>query len=199
MGEDEKGRPAPLAGGAVLLLDGGHPGVRQLGSPDGARRRVVRIFRQMDRHRGFAVLFGLCLWRFFREAVVDRPGGLPPWRWHSPCRDIRWPPSRPGGRSGRADLDGRAELKDWRDQTWGFAKQILPLLFMGVLAAGFFLGSPDSEDAGIIPNVWIQALVGDSPATIMMALMGRGRRPFPAGWTPSGRSGPTSSPRSPAR
>jgi uncharacterized protein len=61
---------------------------------------------------------------------------------------------------------GGAELKDWRDQSWGFAKQILPLLFMGVLAAGFFLGSPDSADAGIIPNVWIQALVGDSPATL---------------------------------
>ena len=58
---------------------------------------------------------------------------------------------------------GGAELKDWRDQSWGFAKQILPLLFMGVLAAGFFLGSPDSQDAGIIPNRWIQALVGDSP------------------------------------
>jgi len=57
------------------------------------------------------------------------------------------------------------ELKDWRDQTWGFAKQITPLLLGGVLAAGFFLGSPESTDAGIVPNRWIQALVGDSPAT----------------------------------
>ena len=56
------------------------------------------------------------------------------------------------------------EMKEWRDQTWGFAKQITPLLLGGVLAAGFFLGSPSAPDAGIVPNRWIQALVGDSPA-----------------------------------
>ncbi|MGD9872925.1 MAG: permease [Kiritimatiellia bacterium] len=56
------------------------------------------------------------------------------------------------------------EMKDWRDQTWGFAKQITPLLLGGVLAAGFFLGSPESSDAGIIPSRWVQALVGDSPS-----------------------------------
>jgi hypothetical protein len=56
------------------------------------------------------------------------------------------------------------EMKEWRDQTWGFAKQITPLLLGGVLAAGFFLGSPEATDAGIVPNRWIQALVGDSPA-----------------------------------
>lgn len=67
---------------------------------------------------------------------------------------------------------GGAELKDWRDRTWSFSKQILPLLFMGVLAAGFFLGSPGSQDTGIIPNVWIQALVGDSPATIVALIQG---------------------------
>lgn len=55
------------------------------------------------------------------------------------------------------------EMNDWRDQTWGFAKQISPLLLGGVLAAGFFLGSPESKDSGIIPNLWIQALVGDDP------------------------------------
>lgn len=55
------------------------------------------------------------------------------------------------------------EMKDWRDQTWGFGKQITPLLLGGVLAAGFFLGSPDATDSGIVPNRWIQALVGDSP------------------------------------
>ena len=64
----------------------------------------------------------------------------------------------------------RDELKDWMGQTWGFAKQILPLLFMGVLAAGFFLGSPGSNDAGIVPNAWIQALVGDSPQALLSIL-----------------------------
>jgi uncharacterized membrane protein YraQ (UPF0718 family) len=67
---------------------------------------------------------------------------------------------------------GGAELKDWRDQTWGFAKRILPLLFGGVLAAGFFLGSPEGKDAGIVPNIWIQALVGDSPSALLSLLGG---------------------------
>lgn len=66
----------------------------------------------------------------------------------------------------------RRELADWYSQTWGFAKQILPLLFMGVLAAGFFLGSPESKDAGMVPNVWIQALVGDSPSALL-SMLGR--------------------------
>ena len=65
---------------------------------------------------------------------------------------------------------GSAELRDWRDQTWGFTKQITPLLLLGVLAAGFFLGSPDSSDAGIIPSIWIQALVGDSPDVLLPML-----------------------------
>lgn len=60
----------------------------------------------------------------------------------------------------------RQELTDWRDQTWSFAKQILPLLLVGVLAAGFFLGSPDGKDAGIIPNAWVQALVGPTPEAL---------------------------------
>jgi uncharacterized membrane protein YraQ (UPF0718 family) len=69
------------------------------------------------------------------------------------------------------------ELTEWREQTWGFAKQIMPLLFFGVLAAGFFLGSPGSDDAGIIPNRWIQALVGDDPA-IFWGVVG-GASPVP--------------------
>ncbi len=71
------------------------------------------------------------------------------------------------------------ELKEWRDQTWGFAKLIMPLLFFGVLAAGFFLGSPGSDDAGIIPNIWIQALVGDNPA-VFWGIIGRDG-PVPGG------------------
>lgn len=58
---------------------------------------------------------------------------------------------------------GSEEMKNWREQTWGFAKQITPLLLGGVLAAGFFLGSPETPDAGIVPGKWIQTLVGKSP------------------------------------
>ncbi len=34
---------------------------------------------------------------------------------------------------------GHGESGEWFDQTWGFTKQILPLLFVGVLVAGFLL------------------------------------------------------------
>ena len=50
------------------------------------------------------------------------------------------------------------ELKSWTGSTWGFAKQILPLLFGGVLVAGFLLGRPGHT--ALIPERWIQNLVG---------------------------------------
>jgi len=50
------------------------------------------------------------------------------------------------------------ELGDWFAATWGFAKQILPLLFFGVLIAGSLLGRPGNE--GLIPSSWVQTLVG---------------------------------------
>ncbi len=53
----------------------------------------------------------------------------------------------------------RSETQDWLDSTWGFTLQIMPLLFAGVLAAGFLLGMPGT-DHGIIPNSWIAKLVG---------------------------------------
>ncbi len=71
------------------------------------------------------------------------------------------------------------EMAEWRGQTWGFAKQIAPLLLGGVLAAGFFLGTPEAKDAGIIPSRWIQALVGDDPAVFYGVIGGTGAVP---GW-----------------
>jgi uncharacterized protein len=50
------------------------------------------------------------------------------------------------------------ETGEWFDQTWGFARQILPLLFFGVLAAGLLLGRPGHE--GLIPSDWISSAVG---------------------------------------
>ena len=52
------------------------------------------------------------------------------------------------------------ELGDWVDSSWTFAKQIMPLLAAGVLAAGLLLGGPESKDAGLIPSAWISGLVG---------------------------------------
>ena len=51
------------------------------------------------------------------------------------------------------------EPQEWMNSTWDFAKQILPLLGLGVLFAGFLLGSHEGK-GGIIPNEWISALVG---------------------------------------
>jgi hypothetical protein len=48
--------------------------------------------------------------------------------------------------------------QEWFEQTWGFAKLILPLLLLGVLAAGFLLGQPGEE--GLIPSAWVAAAVG---------------------------------------
>jgi len=51
-----------------------------------------------------------------------------------------------------------AERKDWVDSTWGFMKQIFPLLGGGVLVAGFMLGRPGHP--ALIPEYYIQVLVG---------------------------------------
>jgi len=50
------------------------------------------------------------------------------------------------------------ESQDWGRETWGFAKQIMPLLAAGVLVAGLLLGTADGE--GLIPGTWISSLVG---------------------------------------
>ena len=122
----------------------------------------------------FALLMGGCLWRFFKVRLA--------WIGLAAIPAVALAIAFPGypvaafaaGSAGLAGLTffGGAELKDWRDQTWGFAKQILPLLFGGVLAAGFFLGSPEGKDAGIVPNIWIQALVGDSPSALLSLIGG---------------------------
>lgn len=51
------------------------------------------------------------------------------------------------------------ELVDWTDSSWTFAKQIMPLLFVGVLVAGFLLGGPNGGH-GVIPNEWVSSMVG---------------------------------------
>lgn len=52
--------------------------------------------------------------------------------------------------------------KEWTIASWEFAKQIMPLLGIGVLIAGFLLGSTHDNTAiaGIIPNEWIANFVG---------------------------------------
>ena len=54
------------------------------------------------------------------------------------------------------------ENREWAFASWGFAKQIMPLLAIGVVTAGFLLGSTHDSTAiaGVIPNSWIEWAVG---------------------------------------
>jgi len=52
----------------------------------------------------------------------------------------------------------QGEAKEWFSSTWTFAKQILPLLFFGVIIAGALLGRPGHE--GLIPSDWVARAVG---------------------------------------
>jgi hypothetical protein len=47
---------------------------------------------------------------------------------------------------------------EWFAATWEFAKQILPLLLVGVLVAGLLLGRPGHE--GLVPSEWVSRAVG---------------------------------------
>jgi uncharacterized protein len=53
-----------------------------------------------------------------------------------------------------------SERREWVGATWGFAKQILPLLLFGVIAAGLLLGRPGPDHEGLIPSAWVNAAVG---------------------------------------
>lgn len=50
------------------------------------------------------------------------------------------------------------ECKNWVEATWGFMKQIFPLLAGGVLVAGFMLGRPG--ETALIPERFIASLLG---------------------------------------
>jgi len=52
----------------------------------------------------------------------------------------------------------RDEIKDWIESSWGFMKQIFPLLGAGVLVAGFLLGRPGHP--ALIPDQWVHSLLG---------------------------------------
>ena len=52
----------------------------------------------------------------------------------------------------------RGETENWFLSSWDFTRQIMPLLFAGVLVAGLLLGRPGSE--GLISSRWVSSLVG---------------------------------------
>ncbi len=53
----------------------------------------------------------------------------------------------------------KGDPREWLYATWDFAKQILPLLAIGVLVAGLLLGSPQNG-RGLVPEKWVLSMVG---------------------------------------
>jgi uncharacterized membrane protein YraQ (UPF0718 family) len=109
---------------------------------------------------GLAAMLAVVLWRWFRltgwklltvSAVTAVAGLVLPhgaiWAFITAVLGLAWMTA------GRDD-----EAGEWFAQSWGFAKQIMPLLLGGVLVAGLLLGRPGHE--GLIPSEWIVQLVG---------------------------------------
>ena len=69
-------------------------------------------------------------------------------------------------------ITNAGETGQWFSSSWGFAKQILPLLLGGVLVAGFLLGRPQHQ--GLIPSEWVIKAVGGNSlqANFFAALAG---------------------------
>lgn len=60
------------------------------------------------------------------------------------------------------------ETGEWFNASWVFAKQIFPLLLLGVLISGALLGSPGKE--ALVPSGWISGVVGgNSPGANFFA------------------------------
>jgi len=109
---------------------------------------------------GFGILLALVLVRWF---------GVHWWKLAALAIPVAWSgwqfPGMPGlafviGVVGLSLIlnTGTEEMREWFDTSWGFAKQILPLLLIGVVIAGALLGRPGSE--GLIPSQWVAASVG---------------------------------------
>jgi len=54
----------------------------------------------------------------------------------------------------------RPELGHWTQASWGFAKQILPLLLAGVVVAGLLLGRGTQDSEGLVHSQWVSSMVG---------------------------------------
>jgi uncharacterized membrane protein YraQ (UPF0718 family) len=65
------------------------------------------------------------------------------------------------------------ELRGWVDASWGFAKQITPLLLGGILVSGWLMGRPGT-DAGLVPSSWIATVVGGNSwgANLLASVVG---------------------------
>jgi len=66
----------------------------------------------------------------------------------------------------------RGECGEWFAATWGYTKQILPLLLAGILVAGALLGRPGHE--ALVPSNWVESAVGGNslPANFYASVAG---------------------------
>jgi uncharacterized membrane protein YraQ (UPF0718 family) len=110
--------------------------------------------------------YGLAWWK---AAAIGAPTAVVALVW----------PERPAlgftvGLVGLAVVTARdqGELGEWFASSWGYAKQILPLLLGGVLVAGLLLGRPGQE--GLIPSGWVSSAVGGNgiAATLFASVAG---------------------------
>jgi uncharacterized membrane protein YraQ (UPF0718 family) len=126
---------AVRTGPAMVLPD--DPGERRLG------RSVLFI----------ALLVGILVFANWSRPLV--PVGL----W-SAVYDLKWiiTAGLTAGLGVTIARTAHDERRAWIAASWGFAKQILPLLFIGVLVAGALLGRPGHE--GLIPSEWVTRAVG---------------------------------------
>ncbi len=109
---------------------------------------------------GFALLLGIALIKWFRYNLLKMAGvaaaaitlailfpNYPAISFTAGFLGLAWTATT-------SNEDG----EEWVGASWGFAKQIIPLLFYGVLVAGFLLGRPGHQ--GLIPPEWITSMVG---------------------------------------
>jgi len=107
----------------------------------------------------FAGLLALMLWRWHGKPawqvgltamatlLATHIFGKPEAGFLAATAGIVWMTAGKGGDSG-----------EWFNQSWMYAKLIIPLLVGGVLAAGLLLGRPGYE--GLIPSEWVESLLG---------------------------------------
>lgn len=114
----------------------------------------------------FSVIFGIILWlwfniKFWKILFTAIPPVIIAFIGHSFLPEEFVPvTSFAAGSIGLSIITSvdRGEAGEWFSSSWTFAKQILPLLLMGVGVAGFLLGRVGHE--GIIPSQWVAAAVG---------------------------------------
>jgi hypothetical protein len=117
-----------------------------------------------------ALGLALASWRWFGAAlpkVAGSAAAVAAVAWLIP-REPAWSFAAGIAALGWITASAEGELREWFDASWGFAKQIAPLLLGGVFVAGFLLGRPAHE--GLIPSAWVAGAVGgDSLAASLLA------------------------------